>query len=90
VSIQGNPHELPGSDTLQSDPHEVALNSPAQGGPFGLPTNIKTGSAVTNEPCTEQLQGGAFVPPINTLTTKTSAATESVGLAEDSPETVRR
>jgi hypothetical protein len=59
----------------------VALDSPAQGGPFGLPTNIKTDSAVINEPCTERLQGGAFVLPTNPLTTKASAATESVGLA---------
>jgi hypothetical protein len=62
----------------------VALNSPAHGGPFGLPINIKTDSAVNDESCTERLQGGAFVPT-NLLTTKASAATESVGLAGDSP-----
>jgi hypothetical protein len=63
----------------------VALNSPAQGGPFGLPINIKTDSAVIDESCTERLQSGAFVPPTNLLTAKASAATESVGLAGDSP-----
>jgi hypothetical protein len=84
-SIQGNPCGLPGTDASQGDPCEVALSSPAQGGPFGLPINIKTDSAVDDEPCTERLQGGAFVPPTNLLTTKAASATESVGLAGDSP-----